>query len=135
MKKKIRLNAVYSFLIYLFLYMPILILVIFSFNESKLNAVWTGFSLKWYKSLITDYTILQATKNTLLIAIVSTILSVIIGTLTAVGMYRYKFKGKSILDAVMFVPIIIPEIVMGIAMLSFFSLMQDIFKFEMGITT
>lgn len=135
MKKKIRLNAVYSFLIYLFLYMPILILVIFSFNDSKLNAVWTGFSLKWYKSLITDYTILQATKNTLLIAIVSTVLSVIIGTLTAVGMYRYKFRGKSILDAVMFVPIIIPEIVMGIAMLSFFSLMQDLFKFEMGITT
>lgn len=107
----------------------------FSFNDSKLNAVWTGFSLKWYKSLITDYTILQATKNTLLIAIVSTVLSVIIGTLTAVGMYRYKFRGKSILDAVMFVPIIIPEIVMGIAMLSFFSLMQDLFKFEMGITT
>lgn len=135
MKKNSKLNSAYSFLIYLFLYMPILILILFSFNESKLNAVWTGFSLKWYKNLFTNYTIMEALKNTLLIAVVSTILAVMIGTLTAVGMYRYKFRGKGLLDAVLFVPIVIPEIVMGIAMLSFFSMLQKVVDFEMGLVT
>ncbi|HEY5560905.1 MAG TPA: extracellular solute-binding protein [Clostridiaceae bacterium] len=135
MKKNSKLSTIYSFFIYLFLYLPILILILFSFNSSKLNAVWTGFSLKWYKSLFTDYTILAATRNTLFIALVSTILSVMIGTLAAVGMYKYKFKGKNVLDGVLFVPIVIPEIVMGIAMLSFFSLAQNIVHFELGITT
>ncbi|WP_139906125.1 extracellular solute-binding protein [Clostridium thermarum] len=135
MKKNSKLLSSYSILIYLFLYMPILILILFSFNESKLNAVWTGFSLKWYKNLFTNYTILEALKNTLLIAVTSTILSVMIGTITAVGMYRYKFRGKGILDAVLFVPIVIPEIVMGIAMLSFFSMLQKVIDFEMGLIT
>ncbi|MDP4089305.1 MAG: extracellular solute-binding protein [Bacillota bacterium] len=135
MKKNSKLNVTYNFIIYLFLYMPILILILFSFNESKLNATWTGFSLKWYKNLLTDYTILQALRNTLLIAVTSTLISVMIGTLTAVGMYRYKFKGKGLLDAVLFVPIVIPEIVMGIAMLSFFSMMQDVIHFQMGLVT
>lgn len=135
MKKNSKLNWSYSFLIYLFLYIPILILILFSFNESKLNAVWTGFSLKWYRSLFSNYSILEATKNTLFIALCSTIISVMIGTLAAVGMYRYKFRGKGILDAILFVPIVIPEIVMGIAMLSFFSLIQNIINFQMGLAT
>lgn len=125
------LGRLYSFLIYLFLYTPIFILVLFSFNESKLNAVWTGFSLKWYKSLFSNYGILDATKNSLIIAIISTILSIMLGTITAVGMYKYKFKGKTVLDSVLFIPIVIPEIVMGIAMLAFFSQI----KLPMGLIT
>jgi spermidine/putrescine transport system permease protein len=125
------LSSIYSFLIYLFLYIPIIILVLFSFNESKLNATWTGFTLKWYKSLLGNNGILEATKNSMIIAIVSTIISVILGTITAVGMYRYKFKGKTALDSVLFVPIVIPEIVMGIAMLAFFSQL----KIPMGLLT
>lgn len=125
------LGKLYSFLIYLFLYTPIFILVLFSFNESKLNAVWTGFSLKWYKSLFSNYGILDATKNSLIIAIISTILSIMLGTITAVGMYKYKFKGKTVLDSVLFIPIVIPEIVMGIAMLAFFSQI----KLPMGLIT
>ncbi|SCN25243.1 Spermidine/putrescine-binding periplasmic protein precursor [Clostridium sp. N3C] len=135
MKKNSKFSIVYNFIVYLFLYAPILILVLFSFNESKLNAVWTGFSLKWYKSLFTNETILLALKNTLIVAVVSTILSVMLGTITAVGMYRYKFRGKGILDAVLFIPIVIPEIVMGIAMLSFFSMLKDTFNFQMGLFT
>lgn len=124
-------STIYSFLIYLFLYIPIFILVLFSFNDSKLNATWTGFTLKWYKSLLGNNGILEATKNSMIIAIVSTVISVILGTITAVGMYRYKFKGKTALDSVLFVPIVIPEIVMGIAMLAFFSQL----KIPMGILT
>ena len=135
MKKNSKFSIDYNFIVYLFLYAPILILVLFSFNESKLNAVWTGFSLKWYKSLFANESILTALKNTLIIAVTSTILSVMLGTVTAVGMYRYKFRGKGLLDAILFIPIVIPEIVMGIAMLSFFSMVQDTLNFEMGLIT
>jgi spermidine/putrescine transport system permease protein len=114
-------KRVYTSLIYFLLYAPIFVLILYSFNDSKLNAVWAGFTFKWYKSLFSNYGILEATRNTLIIAIVSTILSVILGTITAVGMYKYKFKGKTVLDSTLFVPIVIPEIVVGIAMLSFFS--------------
>jgi spermidine/putrescine transport system permease protein len=126
-----RLSKAYGFVIYLFLYIPIVTLVLFSFNDSKLNATWTGFSLKWYKSLFSNLSILDATRNSIVIAIVSTILSIMLGTITAVGMYKYKFKGKSTLDSILFVPIVIPEIVMGIAMLAFFSQL----KIEMGLIT
>lgn len=135
MKKNSKFSIVYNFIVYLFLYVPILILVLFSFNESKLNAVWTGFSLKWYKSLFANETILLSLKNTLIVAVVSTLLSVMLGTITAVGMYRYKFRGKGLLDAILFVPIVIPEIVMGIAMLSFFSMIQDTFNFQFGLVS
>lgn len=108
-------------LIYLILYIPILVLIIFSFNESKLNVTWTGFSLKWYKSLFFNYGLMEAVKNSLIIAFASTGISVVLGTITALGMYRYKFRGKSVIEGILFVPLIIPEIVMGIAMLVFFS--------------
>lgn len=116
-----KFGTIYSFLIYLFLYVPILVLIIFSFNESKLNAVWTGFSLKWYISLFKNYSIMEAAKNSLIIAFSSTVLSIMLGTITAVGMYKYKFKGKSLIEGMLFIPLVIPEIVMGIAMLAFFS--------------
>jgi ABC-type spermidine/putrescine transport system, permease component II len=125
------LGTLYSLLIYLFLYIPILVLIIFSFNSSKLNAVWTGFSLKWYVSLFKNYSIIEAVKNSLIIAVSSTVISIILGTITAVGMYKYKFKGKSVVDSVLFVPLVIPEIVMGIAMLSFFSMV----KLPLGLIT
>jgi spermidine/putrescine transport system permease protein len=131
MKKKGVFSKLYAFLMYMFLYIPIIVLVVFSFNDSKLNAVWTGFSLKWYRSLASNTGILEAMKNSLLIAVASTILSVMIGTLAAVGMYRYNFKGKSLVDGMLYVPLVIPEIVMGIALLAFFS-MAD---FSMGIGT
>lgn len=114
-------RMLYSILIYMFLYIPILVLIIFSFNESKLNVTWTGFSLKWYVSLFSNYSLLEAVKNSFIVAFASTAISVVLGTITAIGMYRYKFRGKSLIDGMLFVPLIIPEIVMGIAMLVFFS--------------
>ncbi len=111
----------YSFLIYFILYAPIIILVAYSFNNSKLNAVWTGFTLKWYSVLASDGDVLQALRNSIIIAFSSTLIATIIGTLAAVGMYKYKFKGKTALDGLLYVPIIIPEIVMGISLLVFFT--------------
>lgn len=124
MKSKGIFSKIYGFLVYLFLYIPIIVLIIFSFNNSKVNAVWTGFTLKWYKSLAHNAGILEAVKNSLLIAICSTILSVMLGTLAAVGMYRYSFKGKGIIDGMLYIPLVIPEIVMGISLLAFFSIVN-----------
>lgn len=121
----------YGAIIYGFLYLPIFILVIFSFNDSKLNAVWTGFTVKWYGSLWQNGAVLHATQMTLIVAFASTILSIIFGILVSVGMYRYKFKGKSVVDGMLNVPLVLPEIVMGISLLAFFSMI----KVPLGIWT
>jgi spermidine/putrescine transport system permease protein len=118
------LKGIYALLIYMFLYIPIMVLIVFSFNESKLNVVWTGFTFKWYESLMHNAGILEAVKNSLIVAIVSTIIATIIGTLAAIGLYRYKFRGKNIIDSVLNIPLVIPEIVMGISLLAFFSVVD-----------
>ncbi|QAA34305.1 extracellular solute-binding protein [Clostridium manihotivorum] len=123
-KKGNVLKVSYAFLMYMFLYVPIMVLIAFSFNSSKLNVVWTGFTFKWYQSLIHNAGILEAVKNSFIIAIVSTLISVIIGTLAAVGLYRYEFRGKKFLDTVLYIPLVIPEIVMGISLLAFFSIVK-----------
>ena len=81
------LSKIYATLVYIFLYLPIFVLVVFSFNKSKLNATFTGFTLDWYKNLINNTQILEALKNSLIIAFISTFFAVIIGTLAAIGMY------------------------------------------------
>lgn len=111
-------------LIFAILYIPIIVLIVFSFNESRLNAVWTGFTLDWYGKLLHDDEILRALTNSLKVAFVSTIVSTMIGTLAAVGMYKYNFKGKSVLDNLLYIPMVIPEIVLGIALLIFFNRFQ-----------
>lgn len=118
------LKSSYLLLIFMFLYIPIMILIAFSFNTSKLNVVWTGFTFKWYGSLLHNAGILEALENSFIVAVISTILSVIIGTLCSVGMYRYKFKGKGIFDSILYLPLVIPEIVMGISLLAFFSIVK-----------
>lgn len=123
--------SLYTFLIYFILYMPIIVLVIFSFNNSKVNAVWKGFTFSWYLNLLKDKNVLMAMGNSLIVASISTLVSTMIGTFAAIGMYKYKFKGKTVLDGMLYVPVIIPEIVMGIALLMFFKQL----KVHMGITT
>ncbi len=123
-KKGNAIKSLYVFLIFMFLYIPIMVLMAFSFNESKLNVVWTGFTFKWYESLLHNEGILEAVKNSFVVAIISTLISVVIGTLTAIGLYKYKFKGKNVLDAILNIPLIIPEIVMGISLLAFFSIVK-----------
>jgi spermidine/putrescine transport system permease protein len=117
-------SIAYTVLIYLFLYVPILILIVYSFNDSKMNILWTGFTMKWYGQLLQDKSLISALQNTLIVGFASTIISTIIGTAAGVGMYRYTFKGKSVLDALLYVPIVIPEIVMGISLLSLFSIVK-----------
>lgn len=131
MRKNKLTSILYICLIYTFLYLPILILIVFSFNTSKINAKWEGFTLGWYAKLFTDAQILHALQNTLIVAFSSTIVSTMLGTLTAVGMYKFKFKGKSVLDGLLYIPVVIPEIVLGIALLAFFSFT----KIQLGLLT
>jgi spermidine/putrescine transport system permease protein len=116
------LSTVYTWIVYLFLYLPILVIVFYSFNTSKLNIKFEGFTLDWYVKLFSNHALLASFGNTMIVAVCSTIISTAIGVLAAVGMYRYRFRGRGIVDALLYVPVVIPEIVLGIALLSFFSL-------------
>jgi len=110
----------YVFMILLFMYAPILVLIAFSFNESK-GRSWTGFSFKWYGELFKDDAIIGALGNTLIIAIVAAIVSTIIGTAAAIGIHNMKRPGKTIVKNVNNLPLINPEIVMGISLMILFS--------------
>lgn len=118
-----RASAVYCGLIYAFLFLPIAVIVINSFNANTFKPYlkWQGFSLVWYGKLFGDTALLGSFGNTILLAVTSTLLSVIIGTIAAVGMYKFKFRGKNVLDALLYIPVVIPEIVLGIALLTLFS--------------
>lgn len=109
-------------LFYIFLYVPILVLMVLSFNKAGLPTVWTGFSLEWYSKLWQSKEILSAARNTLVVAVSATVLATIVGTLLAVGVETRR--QSSALDAVLFAPMIIPDIVLAIALLSFYSLLN-----------
>ena len=104
-------------------YIPILLTVIYSFNESKLSTVWTGFSLKWYEELFRDREIREALVNSLILAGLSCFCAVIIGTTGALGMHRRKSKINDAVASVSMIPIMIPEIILGMVFLSVFSFM------------
>lgn len=112
----------YGFVGYLFLYLPIIIVVIFSFNASRSTAQWAGFSLDWYGQMIEDNQVILALWNSLFVAVVSTFVSTILGTLAAMAMERYSFGGKLAMDALLYLPIIIPDIAMAIMLLLFFNI-------------
>jgi spermidine/putrescine transport system permease protein len=105
----------------LFLYAPLLTLMAFSFNESKRNIVWTGFTLDWYAKVFRNGPLIEALVNSLTIAALSTVLSVILGALVAVAIWRFTFPGKAAFEGLLALPIVVPEICMGVAMMVFFS--------------
>lgn len=103
-----------------FLYIPILTLVMQSFNSSRFGGVWKGFSLKWYEALFNDAAILDATLNTLIIAFCATILSTILGTLSAWALHRFQTKLQEANYTLVYAPLIMPDILMGISLLLLF---------------
>jgi spermidine/putrescine transport system permease protein len=109
--------------IYAFLYAPILVLIIFSFEQSKIAVHWTGFTFKWYQQLFVDETLGLALLNSLIVASVSVFFSATMGTLAAVGLSRLHFKGKNLYRAMITLPIIIPEIAMAVSALTLFLFM------------
>lgn len=122
-KFKRRAGAFYCGVIYAFLFLPIAVVAVNSFNaaDSKPYLSWKGFTLDWYFKLLQNTALLDSFRNTLFLAVTSTAVSTVIGTIAAVGMYRYRFRGKSVIDALLYIPVVIPEIVLGIALLTLFA--------------
>ena len=118
-------------LVYTFLFLPIIVLIIFSFNTSKLNIVFEGFTLYWYKELFSNKMLLEALWNTLLVAGVSTIISTIIGTISAYALKKFKFPFKNVINELLYIPVVIPEIVLGIVLLCIYTFL----KLELGMFT
>lgn len=118
-------------IVLVFLFLPIFVLILFSFNTSQLNITFEGFTLKWYGELFKNTTLLLALKNTLIVAIVSTVVSTVIGTISAYGLYKYDFPLKKIVNRLLYIPVVIPEIVLGISLLAIYT----VFKLELGMTT
>ena len=118
-----RVLTLHGLLSYIFLYAPIVILMVFSFNASKFaSATWRGFTLNWYLELFQDEALGSALKNSLYIGFVSTLVSTIFGTMVSLAMERHKFWGKLAFDAMLYLPIIIPDIAMAVMLLLFFVL-------------
>lgn len=105
-----------------FLYLPIAMVVLFSFNQSKNGVLWTGFTTDWYKTLFENRAIIDALLNSLTIAAISCALSAVLGTLGAVGLARARFRGRSLVRSIAVLPIMLPEIAVGLAFMTFFSL-------------
>jgi spermidine/putrescine transport system permease protein len=107
-------------LVYLFLHAPMLVLVLFSFNDSKFSTEWTGFTLHWYDRLFQRQEILDALQGSLYVGLVSTFFATLLGTLLAMGLARHRLAGRTVLEGLVYVPVVTPEIVCGISMLLLF---------------
>jgi spermidine/putrescine transport system permease protein len=117
--------------VYAFLHLPILVLVVFSFNESKFSASWVGFTLDWYSRLLERPDILRGLRASLVVAGASTVISAVLGTLVALAIARHRFRGRGALEGFLYVPLVTPEIVVGISLLILFALV----KIPLGLTT
>jgi spermidine/putrescine transport system permease protein len=113
---------------YAFLYVPLIIVVVYSFNDSRLNAEWVGFTLDWYRKLAGNDEMLTAAGNSLLIALTASLVATVLGTMAGVAMFRYKLK---LLPVLVLTPIAIPEILMGVSLLIFFVLLN----FTLGLAS
>ena len=108
-------------LAFVFLYLPIAVLVVYSFNNSRLNLVWRGFTFNWYRQVWHNTPLLRAAQNSLVIALVTTVLSVLLGTVSAWLLHRYPFRFARTLQTLVAIPMVIPEVLMGVSLLIFFA--------------
>ncbi len=108
-------------LVYLFLHLPLLILVAFSFNASRFSVDWTGFTLEWYRRLLERPDILHGLRNSLIVGGAATVIATVCGTLFALALGRHRFRGRRTLESLLYVPLVTPEIVVGISLLAFFA--------------
>jgi spermidine/putrescine transport system permease protein len=138
-----------SFLIFLFIYLPIIVVAVFSFNNSRFSLQWSGFTTKWYQKILGDDSIVggldntllaASTQNTLILAVVSTLIATVLGSLLGYGLHRYKFPGSRFFTWFMYIPVVTPDIVMAISLVLMFALMRSVLGplgtlFELGMPT
>ena len=116
---------------FILMLVPIVVLIAFAFNDGRSTVVWSGFSVRWFAEVWNDRHIARAVQGSLIIAVSSALISTIIGTLAAVALTRRKFRGRETLSALLAAPLVLPEIVLGVALLVFMSFL----KFRLGLTT
>ncbi|AIK16701.1 spermidine/putrescine ABC transporter permease PotC [Glaesserella parasuis] len=116
------LKSFFMFVVYAFLYIPIIILIINSFNADRYGLSWKGFSWNWYERLFNNDTLTQAATNSITIAFFSATFATLIGALTAIALYRYRFRGKQFVGGMLFVVMMSPDIVMAVSLLALFML-------------
>lgn len=126
-----RITASYLTLVYLFLYVPILVLIVYSFNSARYATVWKGASLKWYLKLLDSEMLMAAMVNSVTVALASSVVATAVGTLGALAFYRYRFAGRKALYAMVYATMMSPDIVMGISLLCLFMFLG----MDLGFTT
>lgn len=128
------LNAV---LVYVFFYAPIALLILYSFSDDQLVGRWGGFTLDWYRAFGENDEVQNALGVSIRVAILSTLLSVVLGTMAALALERFRFRGNRIFDALLYLPVIIPDVTMAVMMLIFFTSLDDIIGLQVtkGFTT
>ena len=131
MKHNKFLDNICLILVFSFLFLPIFVLILFSFNTSEMNIVFEGFTTLWYKDLFNNKALIDSLTNTLIVAIISTLISTIIGTISAYALHKYNFPFKKLINELIYIPVVIPEIVLGISLLCIYTLIN----LELGLFT
>ena len=121
--RSISFSRIFMGIVLVVMYLPIVLLVIYSFNESKISSVWGGFSIKWYQQLFRDKEMFKALWNSIILGVSSSVCAAVIGTLGAFGMTKIKCKANGVMEYISTLPIMIPEIILAMVFLAFFSLL------------
>ncbi|MEN9435130.1 MAG: hypothetical protein RLZZ422_2719, partial [Pseudomonadota bacterium] len=133
MKSRANFLTIAASLGFAFLYLPIISLVVFSFNESKLVTVWGGFSTKWYASLLENEALKDALQNSLMVASISATLATILGTIAALSLTRLgNFRGKALLSGMVTSPMVMPDVIIGLSLLLLFVAMESLIGWPAG---
>jgi spermidine/putrescine transport system permease protein len=120
------LLSLYAILVYAFLFAPIVVLIVFSFNDSRRTFVWRGFTTEWYGRLLANDDLLAAVGVTLQVALVAVLVSTVVGSLLGLGLARLQFRGRGSTETLLLLPMVTPEIVMGLSLLLFFFALFDV---------
>lgn len=121
-KNRTKLPNIYLAAVLLLMYVPIVLVILYSFNESKISSVWAGLSLKWYEELFRDRALFESLRNSIVLGVSASVLAAILGTLGAVGSSKVELRGKGAMEYISTLPIMIPEIILGMVFMAFFSL-------------
>ena len=122
-KRRISFSTVYLALGLVIIYLPIALVILYSFNESKLSSVWGGFSLKWYRTLFADKAIFQALGNSLILGLSASFAAGVVGTLGAVGFDRVRPRSRRVIEYLTSLPLMTPEIILGMVFMAFFGML------------
>jgi spermidine/putrescine transport system permease protein len=128
-----RLLAGNAWLVFAFLYLPILVLVVYSFNDNQRVGIWGGFSGRWYGEMFSNARVMGALQTSIIVAVISTAVSTVLGTAAALSMERYRYRGQRTFDGLLYLPVIIPDITMAVMLLLFFVQAFDLIFLATGV--